>query len=80
MVKEFLNGQMDENLRVYMRMIKSKDLVSSHGLPDDDIKECGKMGNNKEKQFTKLLKEKLSLEHGSKEKGRIGYQKKNIRL
>lgn len=46
---EFINGKMDQNMKVFMSMEKNKEMESFIIHLENNTLECGRMGNNKAK-------------------------------
>ena len=71
--EEYLLGQIIEDMRENILMIKKKDLVSFFGLMAESMKENGRMENNTGRENTHQHREKLKRVNGPKEKGLHGY-------
>ena len=56
MVRVFLFGQMEGNMKGNIKMIKKKVMESLNGMEENNIKDIGKMGNNMEKDCYIVLK------------------------
>jgi hypothetical protein len=67
------NGQMDESMKDFMRMIKSMGKESSTGeLVRKCMPEAGKRGSSMEKEFFAIRVENKRLASGWKAKGHSG--------
>ena len=69
MEKEFINGMMEENMKVNILWIKKMGKENITLLMVNDIKEIGKMGNKMAKENKYILTVEKELEYGNKVKG-----------
>lgn len=58
MEKDYSHGQMAENTKETISMIKNKEMEYSHGLMVEIIQEIGKMVNKMEKDSIKIKLQK----------------------
>ncbi len=70
----FLHGQMEEDMKAIMLMIKKRVTEYSIGPTVENMKVAGKMENNMELEHTPQQVERPNKENGKKERGFIGYR------
>lgn len=74
---EYSHGQMEEDMKVSILMIKKKVMETFIGQMEESMKEDGKMVNNMELVYIRLQVEKQSRENGKMERDFNGLTSKD---